>query len=79
MLVTISKTVTTNGEALPIKYKSGQTTQAAAVFQKPTEESIGISLEDAKRLVQEKVDKMGITDSAIVTGWDYAVCTNLET
>ncbi len=29
-------------------------------YEKPTEESIGITLDDAKKLVQEKVDKMGL-------------------
>ena len=30
--------------------------------EKPTEESIGLSLDEAKKLVKEKVEKMGITD-----------------
>ena len=77
LLVTISKTVTTNGEALPSS-KVWSDYSSSSGFPKPTEESIGISLEDAKRLVQEKVDKMGITDLQF-SQWSYAVCTNLET
>ena len=75
-VVKIRKTAKAGGEVLPtdmtwFEYASGSS------FQKPTEESIGISLEDAKKLVQEKVDKLGITDLQC-TGWNYAVCTNLE-
>ena len=40
--------------------------------EKPTEESIGISLDEAKKMVQEKVDKMGITDLQF-SDWSYAL------
>ena len=45
--------------------------------EKPTEESIGISLDEAKKMVQEKVDKMGITDLQF-SDWSYALCNSLE-
>lgn len=77
LAVTINKTVTTDGEALPSN-KVWSDYSSSSSFSKPTEESIGISLEDAKKLVQEKVDKMGITDLQF-SQWSYAVCTNLDT
>ena len=39
--------------------------------EKPTEESIGLSLDEAKKLVKEKVEKMGITDLQF-SNWNYA-------
>ncbi len=45
--------------------------------EKPTEESIGMSLDEAKKIVKEKVEKMGITDLQF-SNWNYAVCNNLE-
>ncbi len=76
LAVRIKKTAKAGGEALPTDTSWFDYTDSNG-FQKPTEESIGLSLENAKKLVQEKVDKMGITDLQC-TGWDYAVCTNLE-
>ena len=76
LAVRIRKTAKAGGEALPTDTTWFEYTNSSG-FQKPTEESIGLSLEDAKKLVQEKVDKMGITDLQC-TGWTYAVCTNLE-
>ena len=76
LAVRIRKTAKAGGEALPTDTTWFEYTDSSG-FQKPTEESIGLSLEDAKKLVQEKVDKMGITDLQC-TGWNYAVCTNLE-
>ena len=76
LLVKIKKTANTKGESLP-KDAVWQDYSESSNFPKPTEESIGISLEDAKKLVQDKVDKMGITDLNF-SNWNYAVCTNLE-
>ncbi len=76
LAVRIKKTAKAGGEALPTDTSWFDYTDSNG-FQKPTEESIGLSLENAKKMVQEKVDKMGITDLQC-TGWDYAVCTNLE-
>ena len=76
LAVRIKKTAKAGGEALPTDTSWFDYTDSNG-FQKPTEESIGLSLENAKKLVQEKVDKMGITDLQC-TGWDHAVCTNLE-
>ena len=45
--------------------------------EKPTEESIGLSLDEAKKLVKEKVEKMGITDLQF-SNWNYAVCKSFE-
>lgn len=45
--------------------------------EKPTEESIGLSLNEAKKLVKEKVEKMGITDLQF-SNWNYAVCKSFE-
>ena len=47
-------------------------------YEKPTEESIGISLDDAKQLVQEKVDAMGLGDMS-QCGWNYAIQTSIGT
>lgn len=47
-------------------------------YEKPTEESIGISLDDAKKLVQEKVDAMGLGDMN-QCGWNYAIQTSIGT
>ncbi len=76
LLVKIKKTVTTKGESLP-QNTVWQDYSESSNFPKPTEESIGISLETAKKLVQDKVDKMGITDLSF-SNWNYAVCTSLE-
>ena len=76
LAVRIKKTAKAGGEALPTDTTWSEYTNSSG-FQEPTEESIGLSLEDAKKLVQEKVDKIGITDLQC-TGWNYAVCTNLE-
>lgn len=61
LAVRIKKTAKAGGEALPTDTSWFDYTDSNG-FQKPTEESIGLSLENAKKLVQEKVDKMGITD-----------------
>ena len=45
--------------------------------EEPTEESIGLSLDEAKKLVKEKVEKMGITDLQF-SNWNYAVCKSFE-
>ncbi|MDD5804835.1 MAG: DUF6034 family protein [Clostridia bacterium] len=45
--------------------------------EQPTEDSIGISLDEAKQMVQEKVEELGITDLQFAD-WNYAVCKNLE-
>ena len=45
--------------------------------EKPTEESIGLSLDEAKKLAKEKVEKMGITDLQF-SNWNYAVCKSFE-
>lgn len=73
--VKIRKMVKAGGEKLPpdaswIDYSS------ADGGEKPTGESVGISLDEAKQIVQEKVDKMGITDLQFA-GWNYAVCKNI--
>ena len=74
--VKIRKLAKSGGEKLPVDTTWSDYTSSSE-GEKPTEESIGISLDEAKKMVQEKVDKMGITDLQC-TGWDYAVCTNLE-
>lgn len=51
---------------------------SSSPYEKPTEESIGISLEDAKKLVQEKVDAMGLSD-VNQCGWDFAIHTTIGT
>ena len=74
--VRIRKTAKAGGEKLPTDTTWSEYTPSGG-DEKPTEESIGISLEEAKKLVQEKVDKMGITDLQF-SDWNYAVCKNLE-
>lgn len=76
LAVRIKKTAKAGGEALPTDTSWFDYTDSNG-FQKPTEESIGLSLENAKKLVQEKVDKMGITDLQF-SDWSYALCNNLE-
>ena len=75
--VKIKKLVQKDGKEIPSDavwsdYSSG------SPYEKPTEESVGISLEDAKKLVQEKVDAMGI-DGLNQCGWDYAIQTSIGT
>ena len=74
--VRIRKTAKAGGEKLPVDTTWSEYTSSSG-DEKPTEESIGISLEEAKKIVQEKVDKMGITDQQF-SNWNYAVCKNLE-
>ena len=73
----ISRTSKKGGEQLPSDSIWYDYTSSSE-FQKPTEESIGISLEDAKKLVQEKVKQMGITDLDFYN-WTYALHTTINT
>ncbi|MEI3413162.1 MAG: hypothetical protein V8Q57_08255 [Blautia sp.] len=66
--VKISSITDKGGKKLPDDHIWYEYTSSSE-FEKPTEESIGITLDDAKKLVQEKVDKMGITDLNFY-GWD---------
>lgn len=73
--IVIRKTAEKGGSPRPsdsvwMEYSSGSSVQ------KPTEESIGISLNEAKKIVQEKVEEMGIPDLQY-SGWNYAVLTNI--
>ena len=70
------KTAKSGGEKLPADTTWSEYTSFSE-GEKPTEESIGISLDEAKKMVQEKVDKMGITDLQF-SDWSYALCNNLE-
>ena len=74
--VKIRKTAKSGGEKLPADTIWSEYTSFSE-GEKPTEESIGISLDEAKKMVQEKVDKMGITDLQF-SDWSYALCNNLE-
>lgn len=51
---------------------------SSSPYEKPTEKSIGISLDDAKKLAQEKADAMGL-DDLNQCGWDYAIQTSIGT
>ena len=75
--VRLNKIAKKGGEEVPsdatwLDYSSGVS------YDKPTEETIGISLDDAKKLVQEKVDAMGLGDMELC-GWNYAVQTSIGT
>lgn len=74
--VKIRKLAKSGGEKLPVDTTWSDYTSSSE-GEKPTEESIGISLDEAKKMVQEKVDKMGITDLQF-SDWSYALCNNLE-
>lgn len=74
--VKIRKTAKSGGEKLPADTIWSEYTSFSE-GEKPTEESIGISLDEAKKMVQEKVDKMGITDLQF-SDWSYALCNSLE-
>ena len=74
--VKIRKTAKSGGEKLPMDTTWSEYTSSSE-GEKPTEESIGISLDEAKKMVQEKVDKMGITDLQF-SDWSYALCNSLE-
>lgn len=74
--VKIRKTAKSGGEKLPVDTTWSEYTSFSE-GEKPTEESIGISLDEAKKMVQEKVDKMGITDLQF-SDWSYALCNSLE-
>lgn len=74
--VKIRKTAKSGGEKLPADTTWSEYTSFSE-GEKPTEESIGISLDEAKKMVQEKVDKMGITDLQF-SDWSYALCNSLE-
>ena len=74
--VKIRKLAKSGGEKLPADTIWSEYTSFSE-GEKPTEESIGISLDEAKKMVQEKVDKMGITDLQF-SDWSYALCNNLE-
>lgn len=73
----ISRTAKKGGEQMPSDSIWYDYTSSSE-FQKPTEESIGISLEDAKKLVQEKVKQIGITDLDFYN-WTYALHTTINT
>ena len=75
--VRLNKITKKDGSEVPsdatwMDYSSGSS------YEKPTEESIGISLDDAKQLVQEKVDAMGLGDMS-QCGWNYAIQTSIGT
>ena len=74
--VKIRKTAKSGGEKLPVDTTWFEYTSSSE-GEKPTEESIGISLDEAQKMVQEKVDKMGITDLQF-SDWSYALCNSLE-
>lgn len=74
--VKIRKTAKSGGEKLPADTTWSEYTSSSE-GEKPTEESIGISLDEAQKMVQEKVDKMGITDLQF-SDWSYALCNSLE-
>ncbi len=74
--VKIRKLAKSGGEKLPVDTTWSDYTSSSK-GEKPTEESIGISLDEAKKMVQEKVDKMGITNLQF-SDWSYALCNNLE-
>ena len=74
--VKIRKLAKSGGEKLPVDTTWSDYTSSSE-GEKPTEESIGISLDEAKKMVQEKVDKMGITDLQF-SDWSYALCNSLE-
>ena len=74
--VKIRKTAKSGGEKLPADTIWSEYTSSSE-GEKPTEESIGISLDEAQKMVQEKVDKMGITDLQF-SDWSYALCNSLE-
>ena len=73
--VKISRITDKGGKKLPDDHIWLEYTSSCQ-YEKPTEESIGITLDDAKKLVQEKVDKMGISDLNFC-GWDYAIQTTI--
>ena len=74
--VKIRKLAKSGGEKLPVDTTWSDYTSSSE-GEKPTEESIGISLDEAKKMVQEKVDKMGITDLQF-SDWSYELCNSLE-
>ena len=76
LLVKIKKAANKDGEKIPedaMWCDYGYSEEE----EKPTEESIGLSLDEAKKLVKEKVEKMGITDLQF-SNWNYAVCKSFE-
>ena len=73
--VKISRITDKGGKKLPDDHIWLEYTSSCQ-YEKPTEESIGITLDDAKKLVQEKVNKMGISDLNFCD-WDYAIQTTI--
>lgn len=73
--VKISRITDKGGKKLPDDHIWLEYTSSCQ-YEKPTEESIGITLDDAKKLVQEKIDKMGISDLNFCD-WDYAIQTTI--
>ena len=75
--VTIKKTVKKGGEEIPSDAVWSEYSSQSP-YDKPTEEAVGISLDEAKKLVQEKVDAMGLSDLQ-QCGWEYAIHTSIGT
>nr|WP_295278452.1 DUF6034 family protein [uncultured Blautia sp.] len=75
--VTIKKTVKKGGEEIPSDAVWSEYSSLSP-YEKPTEDSVGISLDEAKKLVQEKVDAMGLSDLQ-QCGWEYAIHTTIGT
>ena len=78
MEVRIQKIAQKDGKEIPYLTLSGPDYSSSSPYEKPTEKSIGISLDDAKKLAQEKADAMGL-DDLNQCGWDYAIQTSIGT